>query len=332
MTTEEVLSRLDKKTRDRVIRASEIRIQRMPWASLGLTTATGGFARGRIHLLYGNRSSGKSLLAMQSIGNLQRELGLTAAIIDSEGTTDPDFANKFGVDTTNLLVSHDKSFEKAGEAAADFLSSGVDILLIDSITTLIPNAFLDEGELKSADGQKQIGAHAKSTGILMNTLHYNNLHDTAIIVISQARMALGAMHASLSFSGGKAMEHAASQIIRLTAPAGEAQQIKGNVHVGDRILQKPIGREVSAFVEKNKLGPASSALKYNMFYAGDHVGIDVFGETVTLGVECGIIEKGGAWLKYAGQQWQGSPKMALALRGEPDLFKVLQKDIAGVLL
>ena len=328
LTHEDVLSKLDKKTRDRVVLASEIKIERLPWASLGLNAATGGLARGRIHLLYGGRSTGKSLLAMQTIGKLQRELGLTAAVIDSEGTTDPEFADKFGVVTNQLMVTHDKSFLGAGKSAKEFLSAGVDILLIDSTSTLIPDAFLDGDDIKDSDGQKQIGANAKATGILMNTLHYANEHDTIVIVISQARMNLAGQHAALTFTGGKALEHAASQIVRLTASGAESQQIKGNVVINGRAFQKPVGREVNLFVEKNKLGPASSTVKYKMYYDGDNVGIDTFEETVTLGIEYGVVEKAGAWLKYEGMQWQGSVNMATALNEDEVLFKQLQADVS----
>lgn len=325
MAIEDVLARVDKKTRSRIMKASDINIVRYPWASVGLTAATGGLARGRVHLLYGNKSTGKSLLAMQTIGDLMREHDLTAAVIDSEGTTDPDFVRKLGVDPDRLLVTHDKSFLGAGESAKDLLKSGIDILLVDSTSTLIPEAFLEKDEIKSADGQKQIGARAKATGILMNTIHYSNDNDAIIIVVSQARMAIGAMHASLTFEGGKAMEHAASQIIRLTSPAGESQQIKGEVHVGDKIFQRPIGREVNLFVEKNKLGPAAGTPKYNMYYSGESIGIDTYEETVRLGVEYGVVERAGAWYKYGGMQWQGSDAMGKAFREDEILFNEVKK-------
>jgi recombination protein RecA len=307
--------------------AADINIQRYPWASVQTTVATGGLARGRIHLLYGNRSSGKSLLAMQTVGLLQRQYGLTAAIIDSEGTTDPFFIEKFGVDSKKLLVSHDKSFLKAGEAAVDFLKAGVDILIVDSISTLIPEQFLDGDEIKNADGQKQMGARAKSVGVLMNTIHYANDCDAIIIVISQAKMVMGAKVPSIMADGGKAMEHAASQIFKVTASPAESQQIKGDYIIGDRILQKPIGREVSLLVEKNKLGPASQAIKYNMYYAGMDIGIDTYEEVVTLGTEMGIFDKSGTWLSYNGQKWQGSKQVATAMRAEPDLYAEIQKKV-----
>jgi len=327
LSYETILAKLDKKTRERVQKASEIEIVKHPYASLGLTKITGGgFAEGRIVLFYGARSTGKSAHIMQTVGQQQLK-GKTVALIDAEGSYDPEFGARLGVNNDELIVNNAKSFAKAQEAGVDLIKAGIDILVIDSISNLIPDAFLDGEETKGAENQKQIGVRAKSTGILLNSLHYNN-DKTAIFVISQARMQLGAMHATMGFEGGKAMEHAASQIIRLSASASESMQIKGDVlNDAGRIVQKPIGREVSVYVDKNKLGAPSGTTKYNFFYDGDFIGIDTFGETITLAVEAGVVEKGGAWLKYAGQQWQGAQKMSDALKSDLDLFEQIQKDV-----
>jgi len=325
MNYEELLSKLDPKTQKRVLRASEIKIDRRPYASVGLTRMTGGFAMGRIHLIYGPKSAGKSMSILQTVARHQDNL--TAAIIDSEGTIDPAFCERYGLDTEKIMVNNSKSFDAAQDFGVEVIKAGVDILVLDSISTLIPGAFLDDkGETKGADGQKQMAVRAKSTGVMMNSFHYNN-ENTAIFVISHGKMDLSGSHAKMTYDGGKNMEHSASQIIRLTASAAESQQLEGEVFVGDRVFKKPIGREVNVFVEKNKLGPASGTSKYNMFYNGDFVGIDVYGETITAAIEMGIVEKGGAWLKYKGRQWQGLPKMSLDVRRELDLFEELEREV-----
>ena len=325
MTTEEVMARLGKKTRDRVQLASEIKIERIPWASVGLTAQTGGLARGRTHLLYGPKSAGKSLLSMETVGQ-QQDNGLVSAIIDSEGTTDPTFITKLGVDPTQLIVTHDKSFLEAGKNVTEFLKAGVDILVIDSISTLVPDEFMDEEELKASDGQRQIGAFSKACKKLFRTIHYNN-ENTVVIVVSQVTMALGAMHASMTFEGGKAVEHGSSQIIRMTASAAEAQQLKGLTTINDTIIERPIGREVSLFIEKNKLGLASGTTKYDMYYGGDNVGIDKIKELVTLGTEFGVVRKAGAWVYYGEMQFNGAKKMSEALREDEKLFNEVRDKI-----
>lgn len=325
----DILAKLDKKTRDRVLLAKDTEIIRHPYYSLGLTRLTGGWAEGRIHLFYGPKSAGKSMILMQTAGQ-QQALGKSVALIDAEGSYDKEFGARLGVDNDNLIINGAKSFAKAQEAGVDLIKAGVDILIIDSISNLIPEAFLEEnGDTKAAENQKQIGVKSKSTGVLLNSLHYNNKH-TAIFIISQVRMQAGAQHFSQGYEGGKAMEHAASQIIKLSASSAEKQQKTMKLDINGRLVEKPVARDVSIFVEKNKLGPASGTSEYRMYYDGPFLGIDTFQETVKIGVETGVIAKGGAWLKYDGQSWQGEANMAESFKSDLDLFEKVQKEVLAI--
>jgi len=332
MSIEDVLAKLDKKTAARVQKASEVKMVRHPYKSLGLTAETGGWVEGHVHLLYGPKSSGKSTQIYQTIADRQEaDPEFTAGVIDAEGTYDPDFTAKLGVDNDRVLISHSKSFEQAQNVGVEFLQAGVRLLVVDSISVLIPMGFLDDGDLKGADGMKQLGLRAKSTGIMLNSLSYANQETHAgIFIVSHGKLKLNAMGASLSYDGGTAMEHSATQIIRLTASASARQQIEGDVYQNGQVFKKPIGREVNFFVEKNKAGAASGVGEYNMYYAGNFMGIDTVSETVKLASKYNFIEKGGAWFTVNGRKMQGEKAVVDYLNSDLDYFEDLQSKVLSV--
>ena len=101
--------------------------------SLGLDMAlgVGGLPRGRVVEIYGPESSGKTTLALQVIANVQK-LGGTAAFIDEEHALDPQYAQKLGVELTDLLISQPDTGEQTLEICDALVRSGsVDMIVID---------------------------------------------------------------------------------------------------------------------------------------------------------------------------------------------------------
>jgi RecA/RadA recombinase len=329
LSIEALLSKLDKKTAARIKLASEVQLTRHPYKSLGLTADTGGWVEGHIHLLYGDKSAGKSLLLYQTIGKMQKLYPeFTAAIIDAEGTYDRDFAASLGVDNDRVIISHAKSFEEAQDMAVRFIEAGVSFLMIDSISTLIPMAFFDkDGSISGADGMKQIGVRAKSVGLMINAMHYVN-DRTAIFMISHVKMQITQQGASKGYDGGKASEHGCTQIIRLSSSTAASRQIDGEVYRNGQVFKQSAGREVTYFVEKNKSGLTSAAGEYDMYYGGPEVGIDNLKETILLGKKFGFIESGGAgWVTINGRKIQGPEKIAEYLMSDLDYYEELQSKV-----
>ena len=323
----ELLAHLPKNVRDGVIRANEVDKTLYPLASRGLTQALdGGIGRGRMTLLYGNQSSGKSLLMQESIGLWQNQ-GLSCAWVDAEEAFDPEWAARLGVDTDDLLVVKKKSTGAVTDTVVPLLENGLDILVVDSISELLPEVFVDkDGGIVAFESQKQIGAHAKSISMMVNAMHYANRH-TAIIFISQTTTMIANTYTQQVPHGGKKMQFACSQIIKLTSSPTEANQIKKQQFMGNKVVELPVGRPVEFVVEKNKLGPQSRAGKYNIYYAGDDVGVDRMDELITMATAYGVITKGGAWFKFDGQQWQGQPAVVEAVKADSGLEAALEAEL-----
>jgi len=323
-----LLEKLDPKTRKRFKMAQESNIEMLPSASLELNDATGGgFPRGAISTVFGNFSSSKTAMLLQTIGRLQRR-GLTCAFIDAEGTYDKNWATRLGVDNEKLILIRKKSFGAIFDEVRPLLEVGIDFLVWDSISMTLPEVFIEDGDLKGFDGQKQIGAAAKSAGIAINAMHYVN-DRTAIILISQTRTDMSGMHPMQKPTNGKAVEFGSSLMVKLTSSASENQQIKRSIYIGDKIHSLPVGREVKIEVTKNKVGPPNRTGKYNFYYAGAEIGIDNIDELVSIGKRYGVLE-GTNWINFGEQKWNGQAKLVEALKGDIALFEGINEAIEMV--
>lgn len=331
MAFEDFLSRLDPKTAKRLKTAQEIELVKYPLVSTGLTTALGGgIGAGRITLVYGNTSSGKSVLMMQSIGLLQKQ-GKVCAWVDVEGTYEKSFGARLGINNDELILIQKKSFGGITDEIMPLIRAGIDVVVIDSISDALPEVFVDkDGSAVEFDKMKQLGAHAKSCTMMVNAIHYEN-EKTAVVLISQTTTKIEQTYVKQVPHGGQKVPFASSQIIKLTSSNTEGQQIMGNSYVGDLVIEAPIGRKVEYYVEKNKLGPQSRKGKYDLYYDGDFVGIDAVGEIVDAAEAYGIVTKKGAWYTVEGNQYQGRPKVISALREDDVLLKTLKEKVNTVL-
>lgn len=325
---EELLARLDPKTANRIKTASETKTTFLPLASSRATDALGGgVVKGRMSMFYGNYSSGKSVLILQSIG-LWQKMGYTCAWVDAEGTFDKDFATRLGVNCDELILIQERSFGKITDASLPLLRAGVDVLVVDSISMAVPASFINEdGTIKDYDDTKQIGAHAKGCTMMVNSMHHDN-KETAIILISQTTTEIGQSYARQIPHGGKKVQFACTQLVLLQSSGNEKEQIQEEVPVGNLLIQKAVGRRVKLYVDKNKAGPQSRRCEYDLYYGGEFVGIDYVGEAVDDALEYKIIKKAAAWFKFGDQQWQGRPKTVKYFRQNPEALEELKTEIA----
>lgn len=318
MSLEDFLSGLDPKTAKRIKTAQETEVVILPLASHGINKIlNGGVAKGRISLFYGNQSAGKSLLLMQSVAKWQK-MGLVCAWVDTEGVWDKKWAARLGVNNEQLILIQSKSSGKIEDELAPLLENKIDVVVVDSISDIMPEAFIGkDGSLNDQQDRKQIGAHAKAITALINGLLYLN-EETAVVLLSQTTTFLGQTYVQQIPHGGKKALFASSQIVKLTSSNTDAKQIKGDVFVGDLVLQKPIGRTVEAICEKNKLGPQHRTCEYDIYYDGPEVGVDYVGEVVKEAIEYQILEKGGAWFNWEGQKWQGEANVVKHFKSQGD--------------
>ncbi|MBI1905352.1 MAG: recombinase RecA [Rhodocyclales bacterium] len=287
-------------------------IQTVSTGSLGLDIALGlgGLPRGRVVEVYGPESSGKTTLTLQVIAEMQK-LGGTAAFIDAEHALDVGYAEKLGVNVTDLLISQPDTGEQALEIA-DMLvrSGGVDIVVIDSVAALTPKAEI-EGEM----GDQLPGLQARLMSQALRKLTANiKRTNTLVIFINQIRMKIGVMFGSPeTTTGGNALKFYAS--VRL-----DIRRI-GAIKKNDEV----IGSETRCKVVKNKVAPPFKEAIFDILYGE---GISREGEIIDLGVQHKIVDKSGSWYAYNGDKiGQGKDNVREFLRSNPALAREIENKI-----
>ncbi len=291
-------------------------IQVVSTGSLGLDIAlgVGGLPRGRVVEIYGPESSGKTTLTLQVIAEMQK-MGGTAAFIDAEHALDPQYAQKLGVNTSDLLISQPDTGEQALEIADMLVRSGsVDIVVIDSVAALTPKAEI-EGEM----GDSHMGLQARLMSQALRKLTGNiKRTNTLVIFINQIRMKIGVMFGNPeTTTGGNALKFYAS--VRLDI------RRTGSIKKGEEI----IGSETKVKVVKNKVAPPFKQAEFDILYGE---GISREGEIIELGVNAKFIDKSGAWYAYNGEKiGQGKDNAREYLREHPAVAREIENKVRAAL-
>ena len=287
-------------------------VEVIPTGSVALDVALGigGLPRGRIIEIYGPESSGKTTLTLHAIANAQRAGGI-AAFIDAEHALDPEYAQKLGVDTDQLLVSQPDTGEQALEIADMLIrSNAVDVIVIDSVAALVPKAEI-EGEM----GDSHVGLQARLMSQALRKITGRlSASKTTAIFINQLREKVGVFFGSPeTTSGGKALKFYAS--VRIDVRRIETLK-DGKDAVGNRTRAK---------IVKNKMAPPFKQAEFDILYGH---GISREGSLIDYGVEQGLIKKSGAWFTYDGDQLgQGMENARRFLIQNPDIASEIEEKI-----
>jgi len=279
--------------------------------SLDLALGVGGLPRGRIVECYGHESSGKTTLALHVVANCQRTGG-TAAFIDAEHALDPTYARKIGVDLENLIVSQPNSGEEALTICDQLVKSGaVDVVVVDSVAALTPQAEID-GDMGDAHVGLQARLMSQAMRKLTGSLAQTN---TLCIFTNQVREKIGVMFGNPETTpGGKALKFYAScrlQVQRIGAIKSAAGEI-----VGNRTRVK---------VVKNKVAAPFAEAEFDILYS---CGISYEGSVLDAALARGVVEKRGSWLAYGGENLaQGTLAAIDYLKANPEVAERIVADV-----
>ena len=250
----------------------------------------GGYPRGRIVEIFGPESSGKTTLALHAVAEAQKAGGI-AAFIDAEHALDPSYAKKLGVNIDQLWISQPDSGEQALDIAETLVRSGsMDIIVIDSVAALTPQAEID-GEM----GDSHMGLQAR----LMS--------QTLIIFINQIRMKIGVLFGNPeTTTGGNALKFYAS--VRMDVRKIETLSKSADEIVGNRIRVKII---------KNKVAPPFKKVELDLMF---NEGISYTASLLDAALTYGLIVKSGSWFSLDGEKiGQGRDKTVEYLKEHKDV-------------
>jgi len=278
--------------------------------SLDLALGVGGIPRGRIIEIYGPESSGKTTLGLHAIAQGQK-LGGTVAYIDVEHALDPGYAGRCGVKVDDMLISQPDTGEQALEIVEALVrSAAVDIIIVDSVAALVPQA-----ELEGQIGDTHVALQARLMSQALRKLAAAiGKTGTAVIFINQLREKVGIVFGNPEITpGGRALKFYSS--IRIELRRSEA------IKQGDEI----VGNRVKAKVVKNKVAPPFRTAEFDIMF--DH-GISLEGCIIDLGIELGLIAKSGAFISYGDiRLGQGRENARQFLRQNPEIAKEIEQRI-----
>ncbi|MCK9547418.1 MAG: recombinase RecA [Sphaerochaeta sp.] len=289
----------------------------IPSGSLLLDEALGigGYPRGRVVEIYGPESSGKTTLALHAVAEAQKAGGI-AAFIDAEHAMDPTYAKKLGVNIDELWISQPDSGEQALEIAESLVRSGaMDIIVIDSVAALTPQAEID-GDM----GDSHMGLQArlmsqalrKLTGLLAKS-------NTMIIFINQIRMKIGVMFGNPeTTTGGNALKFYSS--VRI-----EVRKIETLSRGADDIY----GNRVRIKVVKNKVSPPFKKVELDLLFGE---GISYIASVLDAALKYELLDKSGSWYSYNGERiGQGREKTLDFLKDNPDIVTTLDAQLRALM-
>ena len=290
--------------------AHKIDVETIPTGSLSLDLALGGgIPKGRIIEVYGPESSGKTTLCLHAVAEVQKSGG-TAAYVDAEHALDPAYAKRLGVNIDTLLISQPDSGEQALEVVEALVrSNAVDIIVVDSVAALVPQAEI-EGDMGDAhmglQARLMSQALRKLTGVISRT-------KCTVVFVNQLRMKIGVMFGNPeTTTGGNALKFYASvrmDIRRLS-------QIKAGEQV--------IGNHCRVKVVKNKVAPPFREAEFDIMY---NQGISIEGDVIDLAATHAVVDKNGAWYEYQGQKIaQGREAAKQYLKDNPKVLEKITKE------
>jgi recombination protein RecA len=291
------------------------KLEFIPTGSISLDAALGigGVPRGRIIEIYGPESSGKTTVCLHIIAEAQRNGGL-AAFIDTEHAMDTNYAQKLGVDVSNLLISQPEYGEQALEICETLVrSNALDVIVIDSVAALTPRAEI-EGEM----GDSVMGMQARLMSQALRKLTAAvSKSNVVLIFTNQLREKIGIMFGNPeTTTGGKALKFYASirMDIRKIAAIKEGTDV--------------IGNRTKVKIVKNKVAPPFKEVEFDIIY---NEGISKVGDIIDLAVNKEIVKKGGAWFTYGELRVQGRDGLKKVLMDDAALMEKLTAEVKASL-
>lgn len=289
------------------------KVEAISSGSIGLNLAmgVGGYPKGRVVEIYGPESSGKTTLSLHAIAECQKKGGIVA-FIDAEHAFDRFYAEKLGVDLTELVISQPDNGEQALEIVDNLIRSGaVDAVVIDSVAALTPRSEI-EGEM----GDSKMGLHARLMSQAMRKLTASiSKTNCTVFFLNQLREKIGVMFGNPeTTTGGNALKFYAS--VRLDIR--RSTQIKDSEGA-------VLGNKTRVKVVKNKVAPPFKTAEFDIMYGE---GISKLGELVDLGVKAEIIDKSGSWFAYNEHKiGQGRDNVKTYLKENPNIAKEIETRI-----
>lgn len=319
---DELIKEMNKKAKEEIITEglSEYNYQRIPFTSPRMNYCTfGGLPVGKLIEFYGEEHGGKTTTALDIVANYQNMPNAKRVLyVDAENTLDVEWAQKIGVEISQLYIMQPKaqSAEEIFQFICDSVETGeIGLWVLDSIGALMSQQELgkDMDEATIAGVAKPLTRFGKKVEML------NARHKCTGIGINQERAIVGSQHGGTTTPGGKAWKHFCS--VRMQFRKGNYLDEKGNEL--NKSVESPSGNIVLMSMTKNKTCPPT---RRTGFYTINYItGIDYLRDLVDIAVKEGIIDKHGAWFTII--DIESGEVLKEKIQGQANVVAFLDEDV-----
>lgn len=309
---EKVIKEINKSSGDEIIGFANdlnIDVEHISTGSVSLDWATGGgIPKGRITELYGPYSSGKTLIALKTIAEAQKQ-NIPCVFIDAELSFEKEHAQAAGVDLDKLILVQLSAGEKMFDLIRKFVTEiPTGLIIVDSVAAIVPE-YEDSNE---TDKQTMaLTARLMSKGLrIINGINNPNV-GWAVVFINQIREKVGVMYGNPETTpGGRALGFFSS--LRVEIRSGE-RYMEGKIRIGQEIRFK---------VQKSKVCVPHREGAFKYIYDS---GIDEIGDIISLGLQLKVMEQAGAWYTIDGERFQGRNAIEAKAKEEPEFLERIKE-------
>lgn len=286
-----------------------------------------GYPRKRITEVYGPESSGKTTAALHAITEVQKAGGV-AMFLDFEHALHHGYAQKIGVkfDDRQLLYYAPENLEEGLKLIYIGIKAGVDLIVVDSVASMVPKAELE----KKLDAAAAIGLQARifsqnlpKVCIWLTSVVEANPQGTALVLINQTRATINSHGGDENTSGGKALKFFAYLRLRFSRIRSDFIKRKDKFSGKDRSY--PFGNHTQVKVIKSKLD-AKQGHSADIFIRFGS-GIDDYLSAIETGANNKIVKKNGPMYTYGDQSFKGKDALRKHLIDNPKVFAELKKRV-----
>lgn len=273
----------------------------------------GGLPKGRIIEVYGPEHIGKTLLALTTVAQCQKNGGL-AAYVDIEHAIDPIWAEYNGVIWDDLVFSQPDYGEQALDITEKLIKTNeFDLVVVDSVAALTPKAEL-EGSME--DNHMALQPRMMSQA-MRKLVPVADKHKSMVLFLNQEREKIGYMQQGTTSSGGRALKYASSVRIQLRKLLDIKNAATGEI----------LGTNVQAKILKNKFGRPMVTVEYQILHGK---GFNNSGTILNMAIQRGLIKRSGSWYAFCdtGESFaQGEQSASRYLEDNLDIMEKLKQEI-----
>jgi len=297
-TVAELVKAFNKDYGENTIYAADktISYDRIPTGVFALDLSMGGgFPRGKVNIVYGPESSGKTNVVLRAIANHQRMWpDEVCAFVDAENAFDPKWAEKMGVNIGKLMLLSAPYAEQAVNTIEELLcAEDVGMVVLDSVAAL-----MTVNEAESSAEKAVVGGNALVVGKLTRKVMMAQANakregrTPTFIAINQIRLKIGVMYGDPeTMPGGKPLPFASSMTLRLYGKNIVDKKISPDM---------PVRKSSSAIIKKNKVPITATHCEFEMAMI-PHAGLAV-GECKDANTLTAFLKEYG-WLGKSGSKW-----------------------------